>query len=82
MWPRRYVPQWHASSWPAGGEPYLRRLTPDMSDPTPTNFWAEDGSWLVYTDCDRCATQVVGSAALIERIARDPEIETVASLTP
>ena len=44
---------------------------------SPTNIWG--GSWLAYTDYDRCATIVCGSAALTDRLILDPAIETVAS---
>jgi hypothetical protein len=44
---------------------------------SPTYIWATDRSWLIHTDYDRCATQVSGSAALINRLIGDPEIEAV-----
>ena len=44
---------------------------------SPSNFWPEDQSWFVYTDWDRSSTKVSGNADLINRLATDPELETV-----
>ena len=35
-------------------------------DPTPSNIWAADHSWLTYTDCDAWGTKVSGPQALID----------------
>ena len=42
---------------------------------SPSNFWPEDRSWLVYTDWDLWATKVSGTGTLIERLESDPELE-------
>jgi hypothetical protein len=49
----------------------------DRFSGSPMNIWG--GSSLAYTDYDPCATIVCGSAALVERLVRDPEVETVIS---
>jgi hypothetical protein len=60
---------------------HLRDLTTFATDErfggSPTNISPDDCSWLVYTDYDRSATQVSGSAALIDRLTQDSELETV-----
>ncbi|MEU4065591.1 hypothetical protein AB0F25_24775 [Streptomyces wedmorensis] len=43
----------------------------------PATWWAADGSWLVLTDWDLCATEVFGGAALIAGLLADPEIDAV-----
>jgi len=43
---------------------------------SPSNFWPDDRSWLVYTDWDLWATKVSGSHPLIEDLIADPGIET------
>lgn len=45
-------------------------------DATPSNFWPADRSWFVMTDWDITSTCVWGDKALIDRIRRDPELET------
>lgn len=47
------------------------------ADFTPSNLWAEDRSWVVYTDYDLWATKVSGPEHLVEALLRDPEIEAV-----
>lgn len=44
---------------------------------TPSNFWAVDRSWFVYTDWDLWATKVSGSRALIDAIVADENLETL-----
>jgi hypothetical protein len=44
---------------------------------TPTNFWPDDRSWLVYTDYDLWATKVSGSHKLISTIVAHPLLETI-----
>ena len=44
---------------------------------TPSNFWPDDRSWLVYTDWDLMATRVGGSRELIAALAADGELETM-----
>lgn len=46
-------------------------------DFSPSNLWAEDHSWVVYTDYDLWATKVAGSRALIDALLNDTEIEAV-----
>jgi hypothetical protein len=48
----------------------------DAFDASPSNIWAEDESWFVYTDYDLWATKVSGNAALIEALLADEELET------
>jgi hypothetical protein len=43
---------------------------------TPSNFWAPDRSWMVYSDWDLWATKVSGSAELIQSLRADPDLET------
>lgn len=47
------------------------------ADFSPSNFWAEDRSWVLCSDYDLWATKVVGTPALIEALLNDPEIEAV-----
>lgn len=47
------------------------------ADFSPSNFWAEDRSWVLCTDYDLCATKVAGRPALIEALLNDTEIEAV-----
>jgi len=60
---------------PLGGIPSLA----DESgwESTPNNFWAEDRSWLAFTDADLTATRVSGSADLVTMLDQDPELETL-----
>ncbi|MFF3757807.1 hypothetical protein [Streptomyces sp. NPDC002185] len=44
---------------------------------TPSNLWAEDRSWVVYTDFDLWGTKVSGPRPLVEALLADPEIEAV-----
>jgi hypothetical protein len=44
----------------------------------PTNLWAEDRSWFVYSDYDLWATKVSGEPALIDALTADRTLETVA----
>jgi hypothetical protein len=46
-------------------------------DFSPSNLWAEDHSWVLWTDYDLWATKVSGSPALIEALLNDSEIEAV-----
>ncbi|MFD7028578.1 hypothetical protein ACFWAR_11160 [Streptomyces sp. NPDC059917] len=50
---------------------------PEEDGWSPSNFWAEDRSWVVCTDYDLMATKVAGPAALIEALLADEEIEAV-----
>ncbi|MFF3624771.1 hypothetical protein [Streptomyces sp. NPDC002467] len=50
---------------------------PDEGWWTPSNFWADDRSWILCTDYDLWATKVVGPAPLVEALLGDPEIEAV-----
>lgn len=43
---------------------------------TPTNIWAVDRSWFVYTDYDLLATKVSGPKLLIDRLRAHPDIES------
>ena len=42
---------------------------------TPSNWWAADRSWMVYTNWDLWATKISGPAALIASIEADPRLE-------
>ncbi|MET9855482.1 hypothetical protein ABZY57_21365 [Streptomyces sp. NPDC006450] len=44
---------------------------------TPSNLWAADRSWVVFTDYDLWATKVCGPRPLVEALLTDPEIEAV-----
>lgn len=44
---------------------------------TPSNWWAPDKSWMVYTDWDLWATKVSGTSALIASIEADQRLECV-----
>lgn len=44
---------------------------------TPTNFWAHDRSWFVWSDHDLMGTRVSGSLALVDAVRGHPELETV-----
>ncbi len=46
-------------------------------DGTPSNFWPEDRSWLVYTNWDLLATKVSGPVSLVERLELEPALETL-----
>jgi len=41
----------------------------------PDYWWPQDQCWLVHTDYDSTITLVAGSAALIDALAADPEVE-------
>lgn len=47
------------------------------ADFSPSNLWAEDRSWVLYTDYDLWATKVSGPESLVEALLRDPVIEAV-----
>jgi hypothetical protein len=49
---------------------------------TPSNFWAVDRSWFVYTDWDLWGTKVSGPRSLIDRLVAEPVLETVIWPTP
>ena len=44
---------------------------------TPSNIWAKDRSWFVYTDWDLWGTKVSGSQSLIDDLILDPALETL-----
>jgi hypothetical protein len=44
---------------------------------TPSNWWAIDRTWMVYTDWDLWATKVSGPNALITSIEADPRLECI-----
>jgi len=44
---------------------------------SPSNFWAEDRSWVLCTDYDLWATKVAGPPALIEALLNDTGIEAL-----
>jgi hypothetical protein len=44
---------------------------------TPNDIWPADDSWLVYTDYDLWATRGGGSAALIDALCADHNLDTV-----
>jgi hypothetical protein len=50
--------------------------SPDLEG-SPTFIWPTDRSWLVYTDYDRMATLISGSASLIGQLDADSSTETV-----
>lgn len=56
------------------------RQLPDRDDviATPSNLWPVDRQWLVWTDWDLWGTKVSGPSALMDRLATDDELETVA----
>lgn len=80
------------ASLPAGGDfdnlhvwrGPLASLAPlvDQYDNTPSNLWAVDRSWLVWTDWDLEGTRVSGSNELIDRLAADPLLETTTWTAP
>jgi hypothetical protein len=43
----------------------------------PSNFWAPDRSWMVYTDWDLWATKVSGSLELVRSLQADSDLETL-----
>lgn len=43
---------------------------------SPSNLWAADRSWFVWTDWDLSGTKVSGPRALIDAIREDPALET------
>jgi hypothetical protein len=44
---------------------------------SPTNMWASDRSWFIWTDYDLAGTKVSGSKALVEAVKNHPALETV-----
>lgn len=44
---------------------------------TPSNWWALDSTWMVFTDWDLWATKVSGSGALIAALEADPRLECI-----
>ena len=44
---------------------------------TPSNIWAADRSWFVWTDWDLWGTKISGSSELIAAIGADSELETI-----
>ncbi|MEU9193307.1 hypothetical protein [Streptomyces hundungensis] len=44
---------------------------------TPSNFWAQDRSWVLCTDYDLCATKLAGPASLVEALLNDSELEAI-----
>lgn len=42
---------------------------------SPTNFWAADGSWFVWTDYDLQGTKISGSSDLIQALRDHPDLE-------
>ncbi|MFJ7969707.1 hypothetical protein [Streptomyces sp. NPDC096324] len=44
---------------------------------TPSNLWAVDRSWVVFTDYDLWGTKVCGPRPLVEALLADPEIEAI-----
>ncbi|MFJ5833468.1 hypothetical protein [Streptomyces sp. NPDC093089] len=43
----------------------------------PATWWAADGSWLILTNWDLCATEVFGDTALIAGLLADPDVDAV-----
>ncbi len=80
------------ASLPAGGDfdslhvwrGPLASLAPlvDQYDNTPSNLWAVDRSWLVWTDWDLEGTRGTGSNDLIDRVAADSFLETITWTPP
>lgn len=58
------------------GDAYALYDNPE-ADFSPSNLWAEDRSWIVYTDYDLWATKVCGPRTLVDALLTDPEIEAV-----
>ncbi|WP_157695520.1 hypothetical protein [Nakamurella panacisegetis] len=52
-------------------------LESSRHDFTPTNVWAVDRSWFVYTDYDLLATKISGPRLLIDRLMSRPDVEAV-----
>ncbi|SCX54702.1 hypothetical protein SAMN03159343_3128 [Klenkia marina] len=44
---------------------------------SPSNWWAEDRSWFVYTDYDLNTTKVSGSVDLIKALGAESDLETI-----
>ncbi|MCX4546598.1 hypothetical protein [Streptomyces sp. NBC_01565] len=44
---------------------------------TPSNLWAADRSWVVFTDYDLWGTKVCGARPLVEALLADTELEAV-----
>lgn len=44
---------------------------------SPSNIWAKDRSWFVYTDWDLWGTKVSGPRSLIDQIIADADLETL-----
>lgn len=72
-----------AGNWPDDANPCfvgpVDRLLELCDDGlgTPSNFWAIDRSWFVFTDWDLWATKVNGPPDLIAALEADPELETL-----
>ena len=49
----------------------------DQRSQSPTNFWATDRSWLVFTDSDLEGTKVSGGPSLIAALREDQRLETI-----
>jgi hypothetical protein len=50
---------------------------PDEGSWAPSNFWAQDRSWVLCTDYDLWATKVAGPDPLVEALLDDTEIEAL-----
>ncbi|MFI6144422.1 hypothetical protein [Streptomyces sp. NPDC051109] len=48
-----------------------------VADFSPSNFWAEDRSWVLCTDYDLWGTKIVGPPVLIEALLNDTGVEAV-----
>lgn len=72
-----------AGRWPDNGNPCFVGQVDRLLDlceqgfGTPSNFWANDQSWFVYTDWDLWATKVNGPRSLIAALEADTELETI-----
>ena len=44
---------------------------------TPSNWWAVNKTWMVFTDWDLWATKISGPVDLIESIRLNPELECI-----
>lgn len=49
----------------------------DWRRKSPTFWWPEDRSWFINTGYDSNYTVIAGSAALIQALCEDPELECV-----
>ena len=72
-----------AGGWPEDTNPCFAGSVDRLLDlceielGTPSNFWAMDRSWFVYTDWDLWATEVNGPPTLIAALEADAELETI-----